>query len=177
MDIGFAVTEAARNIFKPLIGDWVKLNRIGRYLVGRPRRVSLFAWQAPTLTVTAYTDSDSAGCKLTGRSTSGGIVTVGSHVLKTYSRQQKTVALSSAESELYSMVAASVETFGIVSLLQDMGVSAVGEVYVDPSAALGIAQRQGMGKVTHPDSGLVGPGGPSDGTAVVQEGAGQPQTV
>ena len=47
------------------------------------------------------------------------------------------------------MVAASVEALGIVSLLADMGVSAVGEVYADSSAALGIAQRQGMGKVRH----------------------------
>ena len=31
MDIGFAVKEAARNMSKPLIGDWAKLNRIGRY--------------------------------------------------------------------------------------------------------------------------------------------------
>ncbi len=149
MDIGFAVKEAARNMSKPLVGDWVKLNRIGRYLVGRPRLVSLFAWQAPTLTVTAYTDSDWAGCKLTGRSTSGGIVTVGSHVLKTYSRQQKTVALSSAEAELHAMVAASAEALGIVSLTKDMGIDALGEVYADSSAALGIAQRQGMGKVRH----------------------------
>ena len=58
MDIGFAVKEAARNMSKPLIGDWAKLNKIGRYLVGRPRLVSLFAWQTPTLTVMAYTDSD-----------------------------------------------------------------------------------------------------------------------
>ena len=47
------------------------------------------------------------------------------------------------------MVAASAEAFGIVSLLADMGVDAVGEVYADSSAALGIAQRQGMGKVRH----------------------------
>ena len=58
MDTGFAVKEAARDMFKPLIGDWAKLNRIGRYTVGRLRFVSLFAWQAPTLSVTAYTDSD-----------------------------------------------------------------------------------------------------------------------
>ena len=50
--------KAAQSMSKPLIGDWAKLNRIGRYLVGRPRLVSLFAWQASTLTVTAYTDSD-----------------------------------------------------------------------------------------------------------------------
>ena len=85
--------------------------------------------------------------QITGRSTSGGIVTVGSYVLKTYSRQQKTVALSSAEAELHAMVAASAEALGIVSPMKDIGVDAVGEVYADSSAALGIAQRQGMGKV------------------------------
>ena len=125
------------------------MNRIGRYLVGRPRLVSLFVWQAVPSTITTYTDSDWAGCKKTGRSTSGGIVTAGSHILKTYSRQQKTVALSSAEAEPHAMVAASAETLGIVSLLRDMGIDAVGKVYADSSAALGIAQRQGMGKVRH----------------------------
>ena len=88
-------------------GDWAKLNRIGRYWVGRPRFVSLFACQAPVLTVTASTDSDWAGCKLMGRSTSGGIVAVGLHLLKTYSRQQKTVAMSSAEADLHAKVAGS----------------------------------------------------------------------
>ena len=95
------------------------------------------------------TNPCAASCKLTGRSTSGGIVTVGSHVLKTDSRQQKTVALSSAEAELHAMVAASAEALGIVALMKDMGVDAIGEVYADSSAALGIAQRQGMGKVRH----------------------------
>ena len=85
-------------------------------MLGRPRLVSIFAFQAPTSTVTAYTDSDWAGSKKTGRSTSGGIVTVGSHIVKSYSRQQKTVALSSAEAELHAMVAASAEALGIVLL-------------------------------------------------------------
>jgi hypothetical protein len=47
------------------------------------------------------------------------------------------------------MVAASAEALGIVSLMKDMGIDALGEVYSDSSAALGIAQRQGMGKVRH----------------------------
>ena len=76
-------------------------------------------------------------------------MTIGSHVFKSYSRQQKIVALSSAEAELHAMVAASAEALGIVSLLADMGVDAVGEEYANSSAALGIAQRQGMGKVRH----------------------------
>ena len=134
---------------RPMQGDWSKLKRIGRYLVGKPRLVSKFGWQAPVSVVTTYTDSDWAGCTKTGRSTSGGIVTIGSHVIKTYSKQQRTIALSSAEAELHALVAASAETIGIVALLKDMGCVATGDVYSDSSAALGIAQRQGMGKLRH----------------------------
>ena len=70
-----------------MIGDWAKLKRIGRYLLDRPRLVSLLAFQALIFTVTAYADSDWAGCKKTGRSTSGGIVTIDWHAVKSYSRQ------------------------------------------------------------------------------------------
>ena len=128
---------------------WEKLKRIGRYLLYRPRLLSKFCWQKPVTMVTTYTDSDWAGCAVTGRSTSGGIVTVGSHVLKTYSKQQKTVALSSAEAELHAMVAASAETLGVLALMADMGSKVEGEVFADSTAALGIAQRTGMGKLRH----------------------------
>ena len=74
-----------------------------------------FPWQDAVTTITAYTDSDWAGCHKTARSTSGGIVTFGGHVIKTYSRQQKVIALSSAEAELYAMVAASAEVLRIVA--------------------------------------------------------------
>ena len=42
-------------------GDWAKLRRIRRYVMGRPKLGSLFDFQAQTLTDTAYTDSDWAG--------------------------------------------------------------------------------------------------------------------
>ena len=74
---------------------------------------------------------------------------LGKHVIKTYSRQQKTVALSSAEAEPHAMVAASAEAIGLVHLFKDLGCTLEGEVYADSSAALGIAQRSGMGKVRH----------------------------
>ena len=74
---------------------------------------------------------------------------VGSHVIKTYSKQQRTIALSSAEAELHAMVAASAECLGIMALLKDMGRVMAGDIYSDLSAALGIAQRQGIGKLRH----------------------------
>ena len=82
---------------------------------------------------------------------------VGSHVIKSYSKQQRTIALSSAEAELHAMVAASAECLGIMALRKDMSRIMAGDIYIyiyiyiysDSSAALGIAQRQGIGKLRH----------------------------
>ena len=71
------------------------LQKIRRYLAGAPRLVYDFPWQAQQSMVTTFTDSGWAGCVKTARSTSGGIITMGDHLLKTYSRQQRVVALSS----------------------------------------------------------------------------------
>ena len=108
-----------------------------------------FPWQNMANTVTTYTDSDWAGCVKSARSTSGGIVMLGDHVIKSYSKQQRTVALSSAEAELYAMVAASAETLALIAYAVDLGIALEGEVYTDSSAALGISQRAGIGKVRH----------------------------
>ena len=74
---------------------------------------------------------------------------LGTHVIKTYSRQQKTVALSSAEAELHAMVAASAELLGVIGMCGDLGLDVKGEVYADSAAALGISNRTGVGKVRH----------------------------
>ena len=65
---------------------------------------------------------------------------MGEHVLKAYCRQQKLVALSSAEAELYAMVAASAETLAMAAYAKDLGLSLECELFCDSSAALGIAQ-------------------------------------
>ena len=74
---------------------------------------------------------------------------MGGHMIKSYRRQHKVIALSSSDAGLYAMVAASAETLAIISCAADLGMSIGGEVYVDSSAALGITQRIGIGKVRH----------------------------
>ena len=149
MDIQFAVKEAARAMSSPKQSHWAMLHKIGGYSVGVPRLVIKFQWQPTPTLVTAFTDSDWAGCIRTARSTSGGIVMIGAHTIKSYSRQQKVVALSSAEAELYAMVAVSAESFAVIGYAQDLGMTLEGEVYTDSSAALGITHRAGIGKVRH----------------------------
>ena len=126
-----------------------KIQKIGKYLKGKPRLISKFRWQKRPEYITAYTDSDWAGCKKTARSTSGGVVCLGEHTLKTYCRQQKVIALSSAEAELYAMVAATAETLALQAYARDLGWELKAELYADSSAALGIAKRAGIGKVRH----------------------------
>ena len=74
---------------------------------------------------------------------------LGKHMKKSYSKQEKVLALSSAEAGTYGMVACSAELLGIQSCAHDMGLLYGGTTYADASAALGFAQRRGMVKVRH----------------------------
>ena len=98
--------------------------------------LSHFKWQATQGTVMAFNDSDWAGCIRTARSTSGGVLTIGEHAIKTYCRQQKVVALSCAEAELYAMVAASAEALAVQAYARDLGMEVNVELHADSSAAL-----------------------------------------
>ncbi len=64
------------------------LERVTRYLAGAGRVVYEYPWQQrPVLSV--FTDSDFAGCVATRRSTSGGAVLLGGHLLKHWASTQK----------------------------------------------------------------------------------------
>ena len=76
----------------------------------------------------------------------------GKHLLKTYARTQNTIALSSAEAELYATVQGASEGLGFAAMAKDFGKVMVPWLYVDASAAIGIAQRKGLGKIRHLDT-------------------------
>ena len=76
-------------------------------------------------------------------------MTLGDHVIKTYSRQQNVVALSSAEAELYAMVAASAENLALAAYAKDFRETLGGDIFTDSSVALGLFKRCGIGKVRH----------------------------
>jgi len=125
------------------------LKRIARYLKTVPRLCQLFEWQEMPSRVEAFVDSDWAGCKRTCRSTSGGAMLLGAHCIKGYSSTQATVALSSGEAELYAMTKGAATVLGLISLAMDFGIRLNGLVHCDASAALGIVNRQGLGKLRH----------------------------
>ena len=96
-DIQYAVKEFCRRMAKPVNGEWERLIRLGRYLKGAPRCVQCYERQSENAAVTGCSDSDWAGCRTTGKSTSGGVIQPGARLIKTWSRTQDSITLSSAE--------------------------------------------------------------------------------
>ena len=98
-----------------------------------------------------FVDSDFASCRLTRKSTSGGAIVLGSHLLKHWAKTQPTIALSSGEAELAAVVKGSTELLGIRAIFDDFRLEEVDELMVesDATAALGIVKREGLGKVRH----------------------------
>ena len=64
----------------------------------------MHAWQQPETRVDAYADSDLAGDKVSRKSTSGGLLMLGGHLIKSWSSTQPVIALCSGEAELYALV-------------------------------------------------------------------------
>ena len=109
-----------------------------------------YDWQAPVDVLDVHSDANWAGCRSTRKSSSGGTVAIGSHLIRAYSETQAVVAKSSGESELYAVVRASFEALGILTLLSDFGCSTMrASIGMDASAAIGIVQRQGISKLRH----------------------------
>jgi hypothetical protein len=151
-ELQFASKECSRRMSSPRECDWEPIKRIGRYLVGRPRSVVRFPWQDAPAAITVYADSNWAGCKETRKSTSGACFMHGSHLLKSYAKTQSNIALSSAEAELYAFVSAASDAIGLRSMARDFGLDLTPHLFVDATAAIGIAQRKGLGKVRHLDT-------------------------
>ena len=151
-DIQHAVQGLCQHMQYPSEHQWRKLKRMARYLKGKEQVIVKFPWRLPCSTVIALTDSNWAGDRKTRKSVSGGVLTIGGHVVKTWSKGQSLTALSSAEAEFYAAIKATSELLGLMSILAEWGQPMGGVVRADASAALGIISRKGLGKVRHLDT-------------------------
>ncbi len=104
-----------------LRGGLKMINCIGWYLVGKPRAVLKYERQSRKSQCQGFSDSDWAGCGKSGKSISGGVIVIGTHFLKCWSRTQQSITLSSAETELLAMCNLSAELSGVRSMLKDLG--------------------------------------------------------
>ena len=75
----------------------------------------------------------------------------GSHIIISWSTNQAAIALSSGEAEYYALVKAASVGLGVQSLAKEMGIDFCNPMSLksDTSAAIGICNRIGSGKVRH----------------------------
>ena len=81
-DIDVSTKELCRVFAIPNRDSYAKLKRVVRYLIGVPRLVYVYDWQAMPEGLDVYTDTDIAGRKTTRRSTSGCTVMFGTHCIR-----------------------------------------------------------------------------------------------
>ena len=150
-DLQFTASVLGRTMARPTQQSWANLKRAARYLKRHSRVVFEYpdaVWE-DVRTLVGYSDSDWAGCKQSRRSVSGGMVTLGGTILKSWANRQATIALSSGEAEFHSATKAAAELLAIRSMMRDLGWETDLRLFVDASVAEAMANRQGIGKVRH----------------------------
>ena len=118
----------------PKYGDEVAVKRLVRYLKAFPRLVVSYPWQDDASEIIVFADSDWGGCVRSRRSTSGGLIIRGAHLICHWSKAQQLVALSSAEAELNASAKACQEALGIAHLGEELGRHLLLRLYGDSSA-------------------------------------------
>ena len=113
------------------------------------RAAQMFRWQDEVKAIRVQSDSDWVGDVITRKSTSGGTIRLGAHLVKSWAKDQDCVATSSGEAELYAATKAAAEALRLQSALKDLGIDVKIGLEIDAKATLGIVSRQGLGKLKH----------------------------
>ena len=98
----FAVHEVSKTLASPGDADLPRLRRLGRYLFGTKKLKIMIRKCNDPQNLDAYTDADGSGDSINRKSTSGGILKIGSATLREFTKGQSCQTLSSGESEYYA---------------------------------------------------------------------------
>lgn len=107
---------------EPTVTDFALLKRILRYLKGTAE-YGLHIKKGSSLSLSAYCDSDWAGCQDTRRSTTGFCTLLGSNIISWSAKRQATVSRSSTEAEYRALASTAQEITWISLLLRDLGIA------------------------------------------------------
>ena len=150
-ELMYPAKEISTEMANPVKGGWKRLKKVSRFLKARESVVWEFPWQDECVELHTYGDSDWGGRRGSRKSTSGGLVMLGKHCLKTWSSTQGAVALSSAEAEFYAMIEATVRAKGVLTVMKELGFLVTDRIqlFTDSSAAKSFVSRRGLGKMKH----------------------------
>ena len=155
-DLKYPVKELSRSLINPQDQDIKNLVHLLKYVNQTRDFVFVMEPQLPVRNqegkfpdqIVSYSDSDWAGSRKS-RKSSGSLVSVFNVNLQSTSRTQASIARSSAESELYAMTQAAVESLAIKKFIPEFSsaiLSSAGSIVVqtDSSAGESMASRLGF---------------------------------
>ena len=153
-DISYSTKELARGLHQPTEADWKKAKHLLRYLRGtgnytqQLRPTTTLNTSKAVLAMDIHVDADWAGCPSTRKSTTGFVIYILGTPVSFGSRTQATIALSSAESELYAICTGTSEGLHLKMFLQESGLASKVNIriHTDSTAGKSIATRQGTSK-------------------------------
>ena len=145
LDLKYATSCPANAVSSSSIEDVRAAKRVGRYL-----RKALVASQGFPFhdhqpeELLCYTDANWAlQTRLLGSGQVEGVVTLGGGVLNCWAKKQKSVALSSWESELFAAITFCTRSLGIQSELMDLGYNWSVTVATDSQSVIDHSRRRG----------------------------------
>ena len=158
-DLKYPVKELSRSLINPQDQDIKNLIHLLKYVNQTRDFVFVMEPQLPVrnqegkfpVQIVSYSDSDWAGCQKSRRSTSGSLISVFNVNIQSTSRTQASIAHSSAESELYAMTQASVESLAIKNFIQEFSSAILSAsvsivIQTDSSAGKSMASRLGISR-------------------------------
>ena len=139
LDLRSSISCLASAVSAPALGALQAAKGVGLYLRKVPVACQGFPFCDPRLGVLLCWATD----KVSGRSTSGGVVTLSGGVLTCWARKQRSVALASWEDDLFSAITASTCSLGILSEWQVLGSSCVVAIASDSQIVMDHSRRRG----------------------------------
>ena len=140
IDITYAVGQLCRYTSKPCIHHLEAAYRVIRYVRNTPQLCLIFGLHSQNMKQTnliAYCDSDWAGDKGDGKSTSGCVIRFNGDVMNWLSKKQKSVAQSSAEAEYIAAAETTKELLWYRSWISEVLFEfPVGVIHCDNQAAI-----------------------------------------
>jgi hypothetical protein len=146
-DIAFIVGQLCRYTSSPCIHHLNAASHVFRYLKGTISARMIFG-SAPTSTdpklldITAYSDANWGSDKQTAKSTSGGLIRFNGDLISWFSKRQKSVAQSSAESEYMALADITKETLWYRSWINEvLGQRICCTINCDNTAAISLSKN------------------------------------
>ena len=147
--IRFAVKELGKQVNFPNQEDMKRLKRLARFLQGA-RHLGVHISSGDEIDgLDVFVDTDWGGDKVSRKGTTSIAIFVGGSLYSDFCRDQTVIAQSSGECEYYGLAAGCSEGLHVKSILEFFGFPSALRVHTDSTAARGISQRQGVGKVRH----------------------------